>query len=496
MAGLAAGLGRGAMTNHWVDLKNADVIMMDGSNAAENHPAAMTWINKAKDERDAKLIVVDPRFTRSASQADLYVPIRSGTDIAFFGGMMKYIIDKDLYHKEYVLHYTNAAILLVPEFKGPADLDGLFSGFVDEDGDGFGVYDRGTWKYQTDAAGNPLRDETLQNPQLRIPGHETTLRPLHPGKSFPDHGLSPGQAGSGLQTVRLHRGSGKNRHHSLCHGADPAHRWLAERACHLHGPAAAGKPREAGRRRECPARGIERPGVNGPGSPGSSCHRICGHSEGRANNPTLAAYIEKETPKTSYWSNKPKFLVSMLKAWWGDHATAENQFAYDYLPKVENPAHHYWISLFRGHVRGKNPGPVAHGTEPGGQRAQFPAGTGSPEETEMDGHPGDRRHGNLFVLAGSRGEAGGYPDRGVHPPGGGCHGEGGKHRHQRAPDPVAAQSGRSPRRGPAGRSNPEFNRPQAEGALCFRSRPVSRSDSASEMGLWERNRISRRWLGR
>ena len=152
------------MTNHWVDLKNADVIMMNGSNAAENHPAAMTWINKAKDERGAKLIVVDPRFTRSASQADLYVPIRSGTDIPFFGGMMKYIIDKDLYHKEYVIHYTNAATLLVPEFKGPADLDGLFSGFVDEDKDGFGIYDRGTWKYQTDAAGNPLRDETLKNP--------------------------------------------------------------------------------------------------------------------------------------------------------------------------------------------------------------------------------------------------------------------------------------------------------------------------------------------
>ena len=152
------------MTNHWVDLKNADVIMMDGSNAAENHPAAMTWINKAKDERGAKLIVVDPRFTRSSSQADLYVPIRSGTDIAFLGGMMKYIIDNDLYHREYVVHYTNAATLLDPEFKGPADLDGLFSGFVDEDKDGFGTYDKGTWKHQTDSAGNPVRDETLKNP--------------------------------------------------------------------------------------------------------------------------------------------------------------------------------------------------------------------------------------------------------------------------------------------------------------------------------------------
>ncbi|MDZ4163527.1 MAG: molybdopterin-dependent oxidoreductase, partial [Smithellaceae bacterium] len=119
------------MTNHWVDLKNADVILIDGSNAAENHPASMTWINKAKEDRGAKLIVVDPRFTRSASQADLYVAIRSGTDIPFFGGMIKYLLDKQLYQKEYVLHYTNAANVIDPGFKGPADLDGLFSGFAD-----------------------------------------------------------------------------------------------------------------------------------------------------------------------------------------------------------------------------------------------------------------------------------------------------------------------------------------------------------------------------
>ena len=87
------------MTNHWVDLKNADVIMMNGSNAAENHPASMTWIHKAMDERGAKLLVVDPRFTRSASQADLYVRIRSGTDIPFFGGLMKYIMELKTHFK-------------------------------------------------------------------------------------------------------------------------------------------------------------------------------------------------------------------------------------------------------------------------------------------------------------------------------------------------------------------------------------------------------------
>ncbi len=130
------------MTNHWVDLKNADVIMINGSNAAENHPASMAWVNKARDERKAKLIVVDPRFTRSAAKADIYAPIRSGTDIAFYGGLMKYVIDNNLYHEEYVVHFTNAATLINPEFQGPEDLDGSFLRLSDDDGDGFGTYAR------------------------------------------------------------------------------------------------------------------------------------------------------------------------------------------------------------------------------------------------------------------------------------------------------------------------------------------------------------------
>jgi formate dehydrogenase major subunit len=89
----------------------------------------MTWVNRARDDRGAKLIVVDPRFTRSAATADLYAPIRSGTDIAFYGGLMKYVLDNNLYHEEYVVHFTNAATLINPDFKGPEDLDGLFFRF-------------------------------------------------------------------------------------------------------------------------------------------------------------------------------------------------------------------------------------------------------------------------------------------------------------------------------------------------------------------------------
>ena len=97
------------MTNHWIDLKNSDVILAMGGNPASNHPISMKWINRAR-EKGAKLICVDPRFSQTAAKADLYAPLRSGTDIAFLGGMIKYILDNDLYLKEYIVNYTNACI--------------------------------------------------------------------------------------------------------------------------------------------------------------------------------------------------------------------------------------------------------------------------------------------------------------------------------------------------------------------------------------------------
>ena len=104
------------MTNHWVDLRNADVVLVMGANPASNHPISMKWIMEARN-RGGKLVVVDPRFTQTAAKADIYTPLRSGTDIAFLGGMIKYIIDHNLYFRDYVVNYTNAAFLVNPDFK-------------------------------------------------------------------------------------------------------------------------------------------------------------------------------------------------------------------------------------------------------------------------------------------------------------------------------------------------------------------------------------------
>ena len=133
------------MTTHWCDFQNADVIMNIGSNSVENHPVSAKWLNKAHD-RGAKWIVVDPRYTRTAEMADIYCPIRPGTDIAFYGGLYNYIIENDLWQHEYVLNYTNASYLLDPGFTfDPAT--GLFSGWSEETG----TYDVATWHYQVES---------------------------------------------------------------------------------------------------------------------------------------------------------------------------------------------------------------------------------------------------------------------------------------------------------------------------------------------------------
>ncbi|KPK48885.1 MAG: formate dehydrogenase, partial [Planctomycetes bacterium SM23_25] len=134
------------MTNDWTDIKNSDCILVPGANPAENHPASMSWVNEARDKNNAKLIVVDPRFTRTAATADLYVRLRSGTDIVFLGGLINYTIQNKLYNEEYVKYYTNALTLVQPDFQGPADLDGLFSGYDAAKRS----YDTTSWQYQTE----------------------------------------------------------------------------------------------------------------------------------------------------------------------------------------------------------------------------------------------------------------------------------------------------------------------------------------------------------
>ncbi len=130
------------MTNGWIDIKNTDMMLIMGGNPAENHPCGFKWAIEAKRNRNAKMIVVDPRFTRTASTADLFLQIRAGADIAFLGGLISYAIENNRIAKDYLVHYTNAAFLIKDGFKLPDD--GLYSGFDEASK----TYDRSSWNYQ------------------------------------------------------------------------------------------------------------------------------------------------------------------------------------------------------------------------------------------------------------------------------------------------------------------------------------------------------------
>ena len=337
------------MTTNLIDIQNADVIMAT-SNMAENHPVGFQWVMKAK-ERGAKLIHVDPRYTRTSAAADIHVPIRSGTNIVFFGGLINYAIQHDLYFKDYVVHYTNASFLIDPAFKTATDLDGLFTGYDPEKR----AYDRSTWKYQLDAEGNPKRDLTLQNPHTvfqLMKRHYSRYTPemvervcgipkakfeevarLFCGTSGPDktgtitYALNLTQHTNGVENIR-----------ALC---------MLQLLLGNIGRPGGGVVALRGHANVQGATDLE-----------LLYHELPGYLAMplRDAHPDLKTYLEKETPKGGFWVNKPKFMVSLLKAWYGDAATPDNEFGYQWLPKRASPdaySHqHLFVDMYNGVIKG------------------------------------------------------------------------------------------------------------------------------------------------
>jgi formate dehydrogenase major subunit len=346
---LGTTFGRGAMTTNLIDIQNADVIMAT-SNVAENHPVAFQWVMKAK-ERGAKLIHVDPRFTRTSAAADIHVPLRSGTNIAFFGGLMNYAIQHNLYFKDYVVHYTNAAFLIDPAFKTPTDLGGLFTGFDEAKRS----YDRSSWKYQLDGEGNPRRDPTLRDPnsvfQL-LRRHYSRYTPemvervcgiprakfeevakLYCSTSGPDktgtitYALNLTQHTNGVENIR-----------SLC---------MLQLLLGNIGRPGGGVVALRGHANVQGATDLE-----------LLYHELPGYMAMplRDVHPDLKTYLEKETPKGGFWINKPKFFVSLLKAFYGNAATKDNEFGYQWIPKrasADAYSHqHIFVDMYNGIIKG------------------------------------------------------------------------------------------------------------------------------------------------
>jgi len=345
------------MTNHWTDMRNTDCALIIGSNAAENHPMSFKWLMKAKETRGAKIIHVDPRFCRTSARSDIYAPLRSGTDIAFIGGMINYIIQNNLYFRDYVVNYTNAPFIIEDGFDFN---DGLFSGYDPEKR----KYDQSTWKYKTDADGNPLKDMTLEHPRCvfqllkkhyerydvdtvcKITGTPKELF-LKVTETFAATGV-PDKSGTILYAMGTTQ-------HSVGSENVRAYAILQLLLGNIGVPGGGVNA----------MRGESN--VQGACDMGLLMHVLTGYMNAPTNDPVyadLAGYLKKETPKAGFKVNTPKWLVSMLKAWYGDAATKENDFCYDYLPKRRADRNYSHIGLFEAMYDGDIKGLLVFGSNP------------------------------------------------------------------------------------------------------------------------------------
>jgi len=359
VAGLAESFGRGAMTNHFIDIKNSDCIMVIGSNVAENHPMAFKWITRAMEENGAKLINIDPRFTRTSSKADIYAQMRSGTDIAFIGGLINYTIENGLYNSEYVKEYTTASFLINEEFEFS---DGLFSGFDSSKKQ----YDKTTWSYQVDENGIPKRDDTLTDPHCvfqLMKKHfsrydvdtvcSITGTPkedfLKVAEAFCATG-APGKSGTILYAMGTTQ-------HTVATQIIRSYSILQLLLGNI-GLAGGGVNAMRGESN-----------VQGSTDFALLFHILPGYLKlPKVEDKDLASYLTHWTPTSTdpkslnYWKNTPKFMKSLLKAFWGDYATVENDFCYSYLPKISED--HSWISLFEKMYKGTIKGLLCFGMNP------------------------------------------------------------------------------------------------------------------------------------
>jgi formate dehydrogenase major subunit len=399
-------------------MADSDCIVVMGSNMAENHPVAFRWPMKAKVEHGAKIIHVDPRFTRTSAVADIYAPVRAGSDIAFLGGVINYVLNsekwnQDPFFKTFIVHYTNAATIINEDFKDTEELDGVFSGLLQSTGgvdewpfNGFiNQYDGTTWQYAGTKAGEQgraastaqsgeaivssgpegikppatppaagkapagppfdalvaslvkppaQRDETLQDPRCVFQIVKTHFARYTPEIVEKTTGCPKETFLNVAETILASSGADKTTSFAY------AVAWTQ----HTYGVQIIG------------ACALLQLLLGNIGRPGAGVMALRGHAsiQGSTDVPTLyhsiqgymAAptalkthdtlqdYLAAETLPTGYWANMPKFVVSYLKSLYGDAATKENQFGWDWHPKILGDHSHMamFVAMNAGKVKG------------------------------------------------------------------------------------------------------------------------------------------------
>lgn len=348
------------MTNHWNDLANSDCILMMGSNPAENHPISFKWVLRAQD-KGAKLIHVDPRFTRTSAKSDLYVPLRVGSDIAFLGGMINYIISNNKYFKEYMVEYTNAPLVVG---KGFSFKDGLFSGFDAKKN----VYDKSAWAFALDEKGVPLRDTSLKNPQcvfnlLQTHYKRYTLDAVSKATGTSKEDLKavyetyaatgvPTKAGTIMYAMGWTQKSvGVQNIRAMS---------MIQLLLGNIGVAGGGVNALRG---ESNVQGSTDQGLLSDSWPGYL-------PVPKSAMPTLQEYMKASTPTSAdpksvnWWQNKPKYIASFLKSM---YPSLEPEQAYTLMPRLDSDkkmTDYYWMGIFDKMNRGEIEGLFAWGMNP------------------------------------------------------------------------------------------------------------------------------------
>jgi formate dehydrogenase major subunit len=348
------------MTNHWIDIGNSDCIMVMGSNAAANHPISFKWVTKAM-ENGATLISVDPRFTQTSARADIYTALRSGSDIAFLGGMIKYILDNDLIQKDYVVNYTNAPLLINKGFKFE---DGLFSGYDAKKRS----YDKSTWQYQLDSKGIPMKDDTLSDPFCVY----QLLKKHYSRYDLDTVSQITGTSKEDLVKVyKAYAATGKvGKAGTIMYAMGWTQHTVGTQVIRTM----------AINQLLLGNMGVAGGGVNAlrgeSNVQGSTDHCLLFHilpgylATPKASQATLEAYNTANTPKTNdpmsanWWGNFPKYSVSLLKSFYGENATKDNDFGYSWLPKLDVGANYSWLTLFDEMYKGKIKGFFSWGQNP------------------------------------------------------------------------------------------------------------------------------------
>src|SRR4051794_27158524 len=340
-----------------------------GSNMAECHPVGFQWVMEAK-ERGAHVVHVDPRFTRTSAMADLHVSIRSGTDIAFLGGIIRHVIENGREFRDYVRHYTNARAIINKEFEDTEDLDGLYSGWIAEDH----AYDPSSWGY-AGAKTEPTAGAEEQTGDVsgdQAHGAHGAGSPL-PGGEPPETDWDLEDPRCVFQITRRHfRRYTPEMVEEVCGVRQEDFLEVCEALCENSGRErtsaicyAVGWTQHTTGVQNIRAASIVQLLLGNIGRPGGGILALRGHAniQGSTDIPTLYdilpgyipmphpneetfdEWVEKSAPKNGVWSSQNRYCVSLMKACWGDAATADNDWAYDYLPRIDDDHSHYAMCL-------------------------------------------------------------------------------------------------------------------------------------------------------